>query len=119
MYILGLTTLGDSAATLVRNSEIIAAPEERFSRKNHHCGSPYKGVEFCLDYAEITLKDVAHVGLYWRPWILCHKAMQAKKSALSHAICLRRGLLTEVFRRLAKAVLECSNTPPVVLRENK
>ena len=83
MYILGLTTLGDSAATLIRDGEIIAAAEEeRFSRKKHHSGFPYKAIEFCLDYAGITLKDVEHVGHYWKPWILRHKAMQALKAAL-------------------------------------
>ncbi len=83
MYILGLTTLGDSAATLIKDGEIVAAiEEERFSRKKHHSGFPFKAVEFCLDYAGITLKDVEHVGHYWKPWILRHKAMQALKAAL-------------------------------------
>ncbi|CAN5850560.1 carbamoyltransferase [soil metagenome] len=83
MYILGLTTMGDSAATLINDGEIIAAAEEeRFSRKKHHIGFPYKAIEYCLDYAGITLKDVEHVGHYWKPWILRHKAMQAVKSAL-------------------------------------
>lgn len=83
MYILGLTTLGDSAATLIHNGEIVAAAEEeRFSRKKHHSGFPYHAIKFCLDYAGITLKDVAHVGLYWKPWVLRHKALQAFKTAL-------------------------------------
>ncbi len=82
MYILGLTTLGDSAATLIKDGEIVAAAEEeRFSRKKHHSGFPYKAIEFCLDYAGISLKDVEHVGLYWKPWVLRHKAMQALKAA--------------------------------------
>ena len=83
MYILGLTTLGDSAASLIKDGELIAAAEEeRFSRKKHHAGFPYKAIEYCLDYAGITLKDVAHIGHYWKPWILRHKAMQALKSGL-------------------------------------
>jgi carbamoyltransferase len=83
MYILGLTTLGDSAAALIRDGELIAAvEEERFSRKKHHSGFPYKAIQFCLDHAGIELKDVAHVGHYWKPWILRHKAMQAAKAAL-------------------------------------
>jgi len=82
MYILGLTTLGDSAATLIKDGiPIAAAEEERFSRKKHHAGFPFKAIEFCLDYAGITLKDVEHVGHYWKPWILRHKAMQAVRSA--------------------------------------
>lgn len=80
---MGLTTLGDSAATLLRDGEIVAAAEEeRFSRKKHHSGFPYKAIEYCLDYAGITLNDVEHVGLYWKPWVLRHKAMQALKAAL-------------------------------------
>lgn len=83
MYILGLTTLGDSAATLIKDGQLIAAvEEERFSRKKHHSGFPYKAIEFCLDYAGISLKDVEHVGHYWKPWILRHKAMQALKAGL-------------------------------------
>lgn len=82
MYILGLTTLGDSAATIIKDGELIAAAEEeRFSRIKHHSGFPYKAIQYCLDEASITLKDVAHVGHYWKPWILRHKAMQALKAA--------------------------------------
>ncbi len=81
MYILGLTTLGDSAATLIRDGELVAAAEEeRFSRKKHHLGFPYKAIQFCLDQAGIELKDVKHVGHYWKPWILRHKFMQAVKA---------------------------------------
>lgn len=82
MYILGLTTLGDSAAALIRDGELIAAvEEERFSRVKHHSGFPYHSIQFCLDLAGITLADVEHVGHYWKPWILRHKAMQAARSA--------------------------------------
>jgi carbamoyltransferase len=82
MYILGLTTMGDSAASLIRDGQLIAAvEEERFSRKKHHSGFPFKAIQFCLDHAGITLKDVEHVGHYWKPWILRHKAIQAAKSA--------------------------------------
>ncbi len=83
MYILGLTTLGDSAASLIKDGQLIAAvEEERFSRKKHHSGFPYKAIQFCLDQAGIELKDVSHVGHYWKPWILRHKAMQAARAAL-------------------------------------
>ncbi|HEX8070874.1 MAG TPA: carbamoyltransferase [Pyrinomonadaceae bacterium] len=83
MYILGLTTLGDSAATLLRDGEIVAAAEEeRFSRRKHHSGFPYQAMQYCLDEAGITIKDVAHVALYWKPWVLRHKAMQALKTGL-------------------------------------
>lgn len=83
MYILGLTTLGDSAAALIKDGVLVAAvEEERFSRVKHHSGFPYQAIQFCLDHAGISLKDVEHVGHYWKPWILRHKAMQAARSAL-------------------------------------
>lgn len=83
MYILGLTTLGDSAAALIKDGKLVAAAEEeRFSRKKHHLGFPYKAIRFCLDQAGIELGDVEHVGHYWKPWILRHKAMQALKAGL-------------------------------------
>jgi len=83
MYILGLTTLGDSAATLIKDGEIVAAAEEeRFSRRKHHSGFPYNAMQYCLDEAGIGISDVAHIGLYWKPWVLRHKAMQALKSAI-------------------------------------
>jgi len=83
MYILGLTTLGDSAATLIKDGEIVAAAEEeRFSRRKHHSGFPYNAMQYCLDEAGISIADVAHIGLYWKPWVLRHKALQALKSAI-------------------------------------
>ncbi len=82
MYVLGLTTLGDSAATLIKDGRIVAAAEEeRFSRRKHHSGFPYNAVQFCLDEANIRMADVEHVALYWKPWVLRHKAFQAIKSA--------------------------------------
>jgi len=81
MYILGLTTLGDAAATLLRDGEpLAAAEEERFSRLKHHSGFPYQAIQYCLEEAGITLGDVEHVALYWKPWMLWHKALQAVKA---------------------------------------
>lgn len=81
MNIVGLTTLGDSAATIVCDGEVVAAAEEeRFSRVKHHCGFPYQALQYCLDEAGIGIADVQHVSLYWKPWILAHKAWQAARS---------------------------------------
>jgi carbamoyltransferase len=78
VYILGLTTLGDAAATLIHNGELVAAAEEeRFSRVKHHCGFPYRAIQYCLDEAGISIGDVSHIALYWKPWVLAHKALQA------------------------------------------
>ena len=81
MRILGLTTLGDAAATLVVDGEVVAAvEEERFSRRKHHSGFPYSAVEYCLAEGAITIADVDHVALYWKPWIIGRKAFEAAKT---------------------------------------
>lgn len=83
MDILGLTTMGDAAATLIRDGQVVAAvEEERFSRRKHHSGFPYQAIEYCLREGGVTLADVEHVSLYWKPWILGHKATQAARSLL-------------------------------------
>jgi carbamoyltransferase len=74
MYILGLTTMGESAAALVKDGEVIAcAEEERFSRKKHHIGFPYEAAASCLEQAGISFSQVDHVAHYWKPWILKHR----------------------------------------------
>jgi hypothetical protein len=52
---------------------------ERFSRQKHHSGVPFHAIEYRLDGAGIRL---AEVSLYWKPWILRHKAMQAARALL-------------------------------------
>jgi carbamoyltransferase len=84
MYLLGLTTLGDSAATIVCDGEVVAAAEEeRFSRVKHHSGFPYEAVAYCLEEAGIGIADVDHVGLYWKPWIVGRKLAQTAKSLVT------------------------------------
>jgi carbamoyltransferase len=74
MYILGLTTMGESAAALIRDGEVIAcAEEERFSRQKHHVGFPYHATSYCLAEAGITIAEVDYVTHYWKPWILQHR----------------------------------------------
>jgi carbamoyltransferase len=83
MHILGLTTMGEASATLVRDGHVVAAvEEERFSRRKHHVGFPFHAVEWCLAEGGIELRDVEHVSLYWKPWILRHKAVQAARALL-------------------------------------
>jgi carbamoyltransferase len=74
MYVLGLATMGEAAAALFWNGELVhAAEEERFSRKKHHVGFPFQAVSSCLSSAGITLADVDHVAHYWRPWVIGHR----------------------------------------------
>ena len=74
MYVLGLTTMGESAAALFWNGELVhAAEEERFSRKKHHIGFPREAIGSCLANAGISMAQVDHIAHYWRPWMLGHR----------------------------------------------
>jgi carbamoyltransferase len=74
VYILGLTTMGEAAAALLRDGEIVAcAEEERFSRQKHHIGFPHHAIRYCLREAGIGIDALDHVAHYWKPWVLGHR----------------------------------------------
>jgi carbamoyltransferase len=109
VYILGLTTLGDAAATLICDGRVVAAvEEERFSRRKHHIGFPYDAIDYCLGEAGIKLRHVEHVALYWKPWILGHKAWQAIRTL---------GIDREMFKaRVDRGVTQVSQSYLGMLR---
>jgi carbamoyltransferase len=78
MYILGISAYyHDSAAALIKGGDIIAAAqEERFSRKKHDPGFPFNAINFCLEEAGITWKDVEHVVFYDKPLIKFERLLE-------------------------------------------
>jgi carbamoyltransferase len=62
MYILGISAFyHDSAASLIKDGEIIsAAQEERFTRKKHDHNFPVNAVNYCLKHSGITADDYRH-----------------------------------------------------------
>ena len=60
MIVLGISALyHDSAAALLRDTEIVAAAqEERFTRKKHDAGFPRHAIEYCLNAAGIKPADI-------------------------------------------------------------
>ncbi len=77
--ILGISAFyHDSAACLVRDGEIIAAAqEERFSRKKHDHRFPKNAVQFCLEYAEITIDTVDIVAFYDKPFLKFERLLES------------------------------------------
>jgi carbamoyltransferase len=69
MNILGISAYyHDSAACLVRDGEIVAAAqEERFTRKKHDHEFPQNAVNFCLQRAGISSRDLDLVAFYDKP----------------------------------------------------
>ena len=68
-YILGLSCFyHDSAATIIKDGEIIAAAqEERFTRKKHDSSFPFNSVRYCLESQNINLNDIDKVVYYEKP----------------------------------------------------
>lgn len=78
MYILGISAFyHDSAAALIHDGEIIAAAqEERFTRKKHDPAFPANAVRYCLEYAGISLADVAVVVFYDKPFLKFERLLE-------------------------------------------
>ena len=69
MYILGLNAFHvDCAACLFYNNKLIAAvEEERLIRIKHAAGFPTNSIKFCLEYADIKVKDINYVAINRNP----------------------------------------------------
>jgi carbamoyltransferase len=63
MNILGISAYyHDSAASLLRDGEIIAAAqEERFSRKKHDARFRKRAAEYCLAEGKVALQEIDYV----------------------------------------------------------
>ena len=68
-YVLGISAFyHDSAASLLRDGEIVAAvQEERFTRKKGEAAFPNAAVDYCLRSAGIGIADLSLVGFYDKP----------------------------------------------------
>ena len=91
MYILGLATMGESAAALLKDGILIAAvEEERFTRVKHEGCFPLRAIAFCLAKAGISLAEVEHVGVYWQPFRMGVRAKAVLKTALRNPTAFMR-----------------------------
>jgi carbamoyltransferase len=70
MYILGISCYyHDAAAALLKDGELLAAAEEeRFTRIKHDFDFPENAINFCLDYAGISGRDLDYVVFYEKPF---------------------------------------------------
>ncbi|MBO8240532.1 carbamoyltransferase [Prochlorococcus marinus XMU1412] len=78
VYILGISCYyHDSAATLLKDGEIIsAAQEERFSRIKHDPGFPINAIKFCLKSQNIQINDVDQVIYYEKPLLTFERLLE-------------------------------------------
>jgi len=71
MYILGIGCYyHDASACLLKDGRIIAgAEEERFTRKKHDTSFPINAINYCLQEAGISAKELDHVAFYEKPFL--------------------------------------------------
>jgi carbamoyltransferase len=77
MNILGVSCFyHDSAVCLVRDGKIVsAASEERFNRRKSSPLFPINAVNYCLQQADLTIKDIDIVGFYEKPFLKFYRVL--------------------------------------------
>lgn len=108
MYILGISAFyHDSAACLVKNSDIIAAAqEERFTRKKHDAGFPYHAIKYCLEKAGIYANQIDNVVFYEKPFVKFERLLEtyfafAPKGFKSFAKAMPLWIKDKLFQKSA------------------
>jgi len=78
MFILGISAFyHDSAACLVKDSDIVAAAqEERFTRKKFDAGFPTRAIQYCLEAGNIGLKDLKYIAFYDKPLVKFERLLE-------------------------------------------
>jgi carbamoyltransferase len=78
VVILGISAFyHDSAASLIKDGEIIAAAqEERFSRIKHDKSFPKDAIKYCLNECGIEMSDVDYVSFYDKPFIKFERLLE-------------------------------------------
>ena len=69
MKILGISCFyHDSAASIIINSQIVAAvQEERFTRKKHTPNFPINSIKYCLEETGFKIKELDAIVFYDKP----------------------------------------------------
>jgi carbamoyltransferase len=101
MILLGLATMGTSAACLVRDGVLVAAiEEERLSRIKNDGAFPLRAIAEVLRIGNATMAEIDAVAVYWRPWALgtrirgtLGRAVTSRAAAASIARRTRASLL--------------------------
>ena len=76
--ILGISAFyHDSAASLVRDGDIVAAAqEERFSRKKHDFRFPNNAIKFCLKQGRVDIDQLDYIVFYDKPFVKFERLLE-------------------------------------------
>ena len=111
-YILGISAFyHDSAASLIKDGNIIsAAQEERFTRIKHDSSYPYNAVKFVLNNSKLDISDVDHIVFYEKPFLKFERLLEtyvafAPKGFKSFSKAMPIWLRDKLFQK--KMIMDC------------
>jgi carbamoyltransferase len=89
MRIFGISALNhDSAAALVEEGNIIAAQEERFTRKKQDARYPEDAVRYCLDEGSLSLDELDYIVFYEKPFVKFERLLETYLAFAPRRVCL-------------------------------
>ena len=104
--ILGISAFyHDSAASILKNGEIIAAAqEERFTRIKHDQSYPFNAIEFVLKYANLQLSEVDQIVFFEKPFLKFERLLEtyvafAPKGFVSFAKAMPLWIKEKLFQK--------------------
>lgn len=84
MVLLGLSTMGSSAASIFIDNKLIAAvEEERITRVKNDGSFPAASIKECLRITGLTLDQVDVICIYWKPYKVTSRFLATVKKSLS------------------------------------
>ena len=121
----------DSAAALVQDGKIVAAAqEERFSRKKQDARFPTNAANYCLDAANIKLRDLDQIVFYDKPLIKFERLLETylayapdgfRSFVAAMPVWLKEKLfLKDLLKKELAAIAECKvkDLPPLLFTEH-
>jgi len=104
--ILGISAFyHDSAASIIKDGNIIAAvQEERFTRIKHDPSYPYNAIEFVLNYADLKLSEVDQIVFFEKPFLKFERLLEtyvgfAPKGFVSFAKAMPLWIKEKLFQK--------------------
>ena len=114
----------DSAAALIRDGRVVvAAEEERFTRKKHDSGFPARAVRFCLEAGGVSASEIEYIAFYDKPLLTLQRLLATYLPYVpagfrSFRRTIQGWVYTKLFlaRRLAR---ELARLEPILGNPNK
>lgn len=129
IYVLGISCFfHDSAATLIRDGEIVGAvQEERFTRIKNDSSFPLKSISYLLSEAKITLSEIKAIVYYEKPFITFERIIENhlnyaplgfKLFARSIPVWVKEKLFLEKLIKKNLKIIEKTSSIPIKYSEH-